>query len=1288
MANEKYVERIKSASTGVVYTIRDQDTASKQDILISGENIKTINDQSILGSGNIQISGTGAVDSVNGKTGAVVLNASDVHAATEAQGALADTAVQPSAISDMETKTHASSTYQAKLTSANAGTNVTITEESGVVKINAAGGSGGASTFAELQGQPTDNANLAAALNDKQDTLVSGTNIKSINSTSLLGSGNIEVLTSSDVGTMAAENKADYFTKTEVTDEFLPINQGSENAGKYLKVGSEGDVVTETVNIPDVSNYYTKSEIDSGFLTSNQGSANAGKLLKVDNDGSVITAEIAGATVDNALSTSSTNPVQNKVITDEIKNITSYKISDFIPGYYCNNTEGASGNTTVLASWAYLKIPAQPGDVFYVSTKAGVSQGRAWGWMSSSGKVSSCATVSNVDEFITAPANTTGLIVNSNSTSSSTVLVYKKMRFDTRDDSFDSRITAIENAFDPEKIQEVLDTNEEAFYRVNLYDNSVEPLHAYINTTGGLATHATSRVGEVNDIKPNHYYYINGRTGTQAGDYAIRCLDANGSPMRVLCAATDEEAPANRYYYLPKPDGSGTQPNGPFKTPAGTVKIQFTLYFSTETPPTGWNNVILEDMGENYDPAFQPHSYVDYDEALRINESLLSDISLGSEEKELSLNTIPTFLLVGASYGECFGSVKDKAFISYLSNMLDWNVDNYSLSGSDDIEHFNRIMKDQKISNMLPKYCNGGVALVILGGNEGAYYNSITDAKYFKQNCIRLYSALKSNGYRVIIGSYYGDAGSNWASIQRQIASDYGYEYLNMNAYGKRWVSPQYRAWWYNGHYATRTNTQQWYNYMKLLNELERPQSAIKIYRNRINYTTDDELLFDNNIEKMKYWRELSLHHRALPDDKAKYVDRIDLFQDASYTLADIQSEYQSFREGNPLTFNDTGLIQLTFPSISAQLSNVKILLESEDDLQVYVRKYVDSSLAINLDSDATFYMDDNDLSFTAGETFTDENNVGITFTVTRYDSDAKILYASPSSQDFNHPGIIAGNITYNNVNYSYNKINAAPGSTYYDRALDKCGKWEQVLRNSQGYVSLNNLKAYMDYDRVDLLIRTSSRTSFTLTDLKVTYRNGLPKDLIKTTKYKALGEISYTTPQELLTTTTFEDAHNTWNLPAAQGTIWDGKVLDGPHPTVSHIPAWLASNGVSRILRLAQGETVSQSWTSSYTNGYTTKFKLKITARYYPEEANDINNLPSDVRTSSTFDFARLGVKVKISSASYYTDIIYVPLSFVEIERELFFDTTAVSANVLEITALDDRIELLNASIIGYQES
>jgi hypothetical protein len=54
--------------------------AAKQATLVSGTNIKTINSTSLLGSGNIVISGGGAVDSVQGKTGVVVLDTSDIGA--------------------------------------------------------------------------------------------------------------------------------------------------------------------------------------------------------------------------------------------------------------------------------------------------------------------------------------------------------------------------------------------------------------------------------------------------------------------------------------------------------------------------------------------------------------------------------------------------------------------------------------------------------------------------------------------------------------------------------------------------------------------------------------------------------------------------------------------------------------------------------------------------------------------------------------------------------------------------------------------------------------------------------------------------------------------------------------------------------------------------------------------------------------------------------------------------------------------------------------------------------
>lgn len=63
------------------FGLPNTDISSKQDTLVSGTNIKTINGTSVLGAGNIVISGGGgggAVDSVNTKTGVVTLNQDEI----------------------------------------------------------------------------------------------------------------------------------------------------------------------------------------------------------------------------------------------------------------------------------------------------------------------------------------------------------------------------------------------------------------------------------------------------------------------------------------------------------------------------------------------------------------------------------------------------------------------------------------------------------------------------------------------------------------------------------------------------------------------------------------------------------------------------------------------------------------------------------------------------------------------------------------------------------------------------------------------------------------------------------------------------------------------------------------------------------------------------------------------------------------------------------------------------------------------------------------------------------
>lgn len=189
--NEETTERQKqdSALGGMIAAetaARERAVATKQDTLVSGTNIKTINGQTLIGEGNIEIQGGGTItvdselsttsenpvqnkvitNAINGKQDAgdyalksEIPDISGLATKTELSGKL-DTATYNSEKASFETKENAAATYQVK---------------------------GDYATTAQL--------------NSKQDTLVSGTNIKTINGNSLLGEGDITIQAGGTVDT-------------------------------------------------------------------------------------------------------------------------------------------------------------------------------------------------------------------------------------------------------------------------------------------------------------------------------------------------------------------------------------------------------------------------------------------------------------------------------------------------------------------------------------------------------------------------------------------------------------------------------------------------------------------------------------------------------------------------------------------------------------------------------------------------------------------------------------------------------------------------------------------------------------------------------------------------------------------------------------------------------------------------------------------------------------------------------------------------------------------------------
>lgn len=133
------------------------DISTKQDILVAGDNIKTVNSISILGDGNLEV-------------------------ASASQGSKADTALQPEDVT---------STYSASGTSPING--IGVAGALGTLSIPVI-----TDTYDSTSQDGMSGIAVAGAISNKQDSLVSGSNIKTINGNSVLGSGNIELATTAD----------------------------------------------------------------------------------------------------------------------------------------------------------------------------------------------------------------------------------------------------------------------------------------------------------------------------------------------------------------------------------------------------------------------------------------------------------------------------------------------------------------------------------------------------------------------------------------------------------------------------------------------------------------------------------------------------------------------------------------------------------------------------------------------------------------------------------------------------------------------------------------------------------------------------------------------------------------------------------------------------------------------------------------------------------------------------------------------------------------------------------
>ncbi|MGI3073687.1 SGNH/GDSL hydrolase family protein [Vibrio alginolyticus] len=331
---------------------------------------------------------------------------------------------------------------------------------------------------------------------------------------------------------------------------------------------------------------------------------------------------------------------------------------------------------------------------------------------------------------------------------------------------------------------------------------------------------------------------------------------------------------------------------------------------------------------------------IDREGNVSIPKLIDSSGSKTTKVERISLDEMDSIALVGDSHTESIWTLKDKAYISILSALTDYKLYNFGISGNDALDMTYRVVNDTpyfdgvKFSEINAKHC-----FIADRDNDGYMFG--VRQEYWQSNIARLIQTIKANGTEPIVCTEFNNNATQTA-LMKTIAMSEDAAWVD-NAKINHELGRMKRGAFFQGHPGTRTNGVFWVQMLDYLRTLPRPNKSIKIFRKRpgVVVSSENDLLYGDIVQRAQLYKELSVTHRHLTNSSRSKFEELD---QSGHSFEHTMDEYWSLREGNAVSFDDYGLIEVTVPGTASTISDITLLLPdlSENSI-VYVRNVLDT---------------------------------------------------------------------------------------------------------------------------------------------------------------------------------------------------------------------------------------------------------------------------------------------------------------------------------------------------------